>query len=571
VSARPSVKTLIALLLAVGLLGACTSAPAPRPATSDSAAASNPSARGSTITWGYEQEFSGFNPNTPEGATLANIVVLNAVLGGFWQFGPDGTLVPNTDFGSYQKVDDSPLTVRYTINPRAVWSDGVPVTCDDIALAWLAGSGATGPKGFAAASTAGMQDMNPPVCSADGRTATVRYRRPYADWRAQFGVPTLLPAHVVARQGGVTSIRQYLRQPRSAALAGAIAFYNKGWALNPGELKKELMPSSGPYVIDSWAAGQSLTLKANPRWWGTPPSTPTIVIRFIGGAAQPQALRNGEIQIMNPQPQVDLMQQLRAMGDSVRITTGETFRYEHLDFRFRGVFADRSLREAFAKCVPRQVVVDRLIRPFQPDAQILQSRFVYPFQADYERVTRGGGQAYATVDLAGSRRLLAGRTPTVRIGWAKDPQAPNRRRADTVALVQESCGRAGFRVVDAGSPTFLEREWVDGNYDLALFGWGGSPLVAGGSDFFGSRGGNNTTGYASVRADRLLAQLARETDRSRQVALLHQIDALLWADVVSLPLYAVPSVLATAPEIRNVRYNATLSDLTWNVAQWARS
>ncbi len=32
----------------------------------------------------------------------------------------------------------SPLTVTYTINAAAKWSDGVPVTADDMLLQWIA-------------------------------------------------------------------------------------------------------------------------------------------------------------------------------------------------------------------------------------------------------------------------------------------------------------------------------------------------------------------------------------------------------------------------------------------------
>jgi peptide/nickel transport system substrate-binding protein len=529
------------------------------------------SVKPSSITWAYEQEFSGYNLNTPAGATQANLVVLNGVLSGFWQFGSKGEILRTPDLGTYEKTAEDPLTVRYTINPKAVWSDGTPISCDDIVFAWLANSGVTGPKGFAAASRAGVEDMAKPQC-APGGTVKIVYKRPFADWSTQWGVGSILPSHVVARQGGLTKPWTELADdPRSPQLAKAIAFYNSGWSLRPGELKKDLMPSSGPYLIASWRAGQSLTLKANPRWWGAAPKSPTIVIRFVGGAAQPQALQNGEVQVIDPQPQVDLVRQLRAMGDSIRLTAAEAFRYEHLDFGFRGVFKDRTMREAFAKCVPRQRIVDNLVKPQNPDASVMQSRFVYPFQRRYPRFAAGaGGDGYTAVDIVGARKLLAGRTPRVRLGWYKDPTALNKRRADTVALIQASCGQAGFRVVDAGTPTFLDQEWVDGNYDLALFTWNGSPLVAGAADFFTSTAGNNTTGYASSRVDHLARSLAMEADPGRQRSLLLQIDRQLWADLVTIPLFALPAVLATATDVGGIRFNATAVDVTWNLGEWTR-
>ena len=40
-------------------------------------------------------------------------MVLNQVLTTFWEFGPDGTVVPNEEFGTYEKVD-MPSRVAYT-------------------------------------------------------------------------------------------------------------------------------------------------------------------------------------------------------------------------------------------------------------------------------------------------------------------------------------------------------------------------------------------------------------------------------------------------------------------------
>lgn len=569
---RPSARTVLALALGSSLIASgCTSSP--DPTTSRAVFEPTPAAAGSApFVWGFEREFSSYNLNTPEGGTTGNLVVLNAVQTGFFQYGPDGSPIPTTDFGTYEKIADRPLAVRYRFNDKAVWSDGAPIGCEDMVFAWLSGSGVTGPKGFAVGGTTGLEDMKKPDCSPDGKTVTVTYRRPYADWETQFGVASLLPSHIVARQGGLTkSWVEYADIPRSPQLVKAIEFYNHGWSLKPGELKKDLMPSSGPYLIDSWDAGQSLTLKANPKWWGKPPKTSTVTIRHISGSAQVQALENGEIQVMDPEPQVDLMKQLAALGDSVDVTKGSAFRYEHLDFSFRGVFADRSLREAFAKCVPRQQIVDSLIKPVNPSAEIQQSRFVLPFQPEYTQFERSvGGEKYTAVDIAGAKRLLAGRRPMVRIGWNKDPRVLNKRQADTVLLIQESCAQAGFRVVDAGSPTFLDLEWVAGNYDVALFGWTLGSNTVGQGDRFRTGGGSNTLGYSNREVDRLFTQQTAELDCGRQVAIAKRIDALLWKDLVTIPLFAHPGVLATAKGVTGVEYNPSMVNLSWNIAEWGR-
>ena len=81
-----------------------------------------------TFTWAYEQEFQSYNNNTADGNSSANAVVLNQVLRGFFQFAPDGAITPDTDFGTYEKTSDDPLTVKYTFNENAKWSEVVKLS-----------------------------------------------------------------------------------------------------------------------------------------------------------------------------------------------------------------------------------------------------------------------------------------------------------------------------------------------------------------------------------------------------------------------------------------------------------
>jgi peptide/nickel transport system substrate-binding protein len=286
-----------------------------------------------------------------------------------------------------------------------------------------------------------------------------------------------------------------------------------------------------------------------------------------------QALQNGEIDAMDPQPQVELVNQLKGLGDKVKFSTHDAYTFEHVDFNFRGAFADKNLREAFAKCIPRQQIVDNLIKPQNPNANILQSRYVFPFQPSYSQFENGvGGEKYNTVDIAGAKQLLAaaGKTGlTVRVGWRKDPAQINKRRVDTLALIAASCKQAGFNVVDAGTADFFEKALPEGNFDVAMYAWIGSPLVTGSSAIYVSKGDSNYDKYASPTVDSLTSQLNSETDTTKQVDLMKQIDTQLWTDLATIPLFAHPGLLATSPDVEGVEYNATQQELLWNAQEWS--
>jgi peptide/nickel transport system substrate-binding protein len=530
-----------------------------------------------TITLGYAQEFSSYNNNTVEANALANTVVLNQVLRGFYYFAPDGSIVRDTDIGTFEKTSDDPLTVKYTFSDNAVWSDGNQLDCDDAVFNWLTRNGKSGDKGFAPASTSGWDQMAKPQCADGDKAFTVVYDTPYADWEGQFA--TFEPAHIAEAQGGVTDIIAAADKPTDPGLAKIIEFWNKGWALNPGELKKDIMPAVGPYIIDSWTAGQSLTLKANEKWTGKKPAASTIVVRYIEDTAQTQALQNGEVNIIEPQPQVDIVNQLKALGDKVKVQTGDQFSFEHLDYNFKTEFSDLKVRQAFAKCVPRDQIVNNLLKPQNPNGTIAQSRFIFPFQPEYADYVSGlGAEQYDKADVAGAKKLLADAGKTgmeVKIGWQKVPEAPNKRRVDTIALIKASCDQAGFKIVDGGTPTFFAKDLSAGSWDIALFAWIGSPLVSGDPSIYqtkkGGKGGQNNGQYSNPKVDALLDSVTRELDKAKVLEIRKQVDQLLWDDLATIPLFPFPGLVATDATTSNVQINATNNDITWNAFDWTRT
>ena len=55
---------------------------------------------------------------------------------GFWHYNADSELIQDTDFGTYELVEEDPLTVKYTINEGVKWTDGTDVDAADLLLAW---------------------------------------------------------------------------------------------------------------------------------------------------------------------------------------------------------------------------------------------------------------------------------------------------------------------------------------------------------------------------------------------------------------------------------------------------
>ncbi len=110
----------------------------------------------------------------------------------------DGSMKVNTDyFTNVELTGTDPQVVTYTINPKAVWSDGTPITWEDIASQINATSGKD--KAYAIASPNGSDRVASVTRGVDDRQAVITFAKHYAEWRGMFaGNTMLLPKSMTA-------------------------------------------------------------------------------------------------------------------------------------------------------------------------------------------------------------------------------------------------------------------------------------------------------------------------------------------------------------------------------------
>jgi peptide/nickel transport system substrate-binding protein len=176
---------------------------------------------------------------------------------------------------------------------------------------------------------------------------------------------------------------------------------------------------NGPYVVSAWEQGQSLTLIRNDKYFGPKAHLDSVVFRFLPeSTTQPAALQNNEVDLIYPQPQLDLVAQVKALPDvTSELNIGLSF--EHLDFNFKNEhLADADVRRAIATGLNIGELVDRTVRQFTDEAKPLGSRIWLPGQPYYQDHF---GQ-YGKADAAGATRLLeeAGYTKGADGIYAKD-------------------------------------------------------------------------------------------------------------------------------------------------------
>ncbi|MFJ2146024.1 ABC transporter family substrate-binding protein [Glutamicibacter sp. NPDC087661] len=527
-------------------------------------------------------EFLSYNGFTPNTYSTYNSAIVDRMFAGFSYFGTDGTLYPNEALGSYEKVSDDPLTIKYTINEEAKWSDGTPITVADSVLAWAVqnlnlNEGSKDKPLFNSVSV-DLGDTVPagPQGDWDGKEFTVEFAEPDPDWALQSWM--LHPAHVVAEESGMSTeeLVKAILAGESDKLKKAADFWNEGWMTDPGKLPDEkISPVSGPYKLGSWKAGESVTLVANENYYGPAPATKELTFRFLEDASMVQALQNKDVDVINPQPTVDTLAQLENLGDAVAIQKGDTLTWEHLDFNFAkgNEMTNLELRKAFAMCVPRQQIVDNLIKPLNPDAIVMNSREVFPFQDNYQEVVEASYDGrYDQVDIEGAKKILEEQDAVgteVRIGYS----APNERRANQVSAIKSSCDEAGFKIEDTGSADFFSPNGAQdrGDYEVALFAWAGSGQISSGQNIYATGKPQNFGQYSNAEVDAAWATLASSLDPAVHAEQTKKIEKLLWDDLFGIPVFAHPGLSASGSDIQNVRHTATQDQIVWNAEQWVRA
>ncbi|BBX74040.1 hypothetical protein H7H78_17705 [Mycobacterium shinjukuense] len=505
-----------------------------------------------------------YNANTVVGAASAAAQAFARTLTGFGYHGPDGQVVADRDFGTVSVVGGAPLVLDYQIADNAVYSDGKPVTCDDLVLAWAAQSGRF--AGFDAASQAGYLDIANIECTPGQRKARVSFipDRGVVDYLQLFTATSLMPSHVIADQLNI-DVTTALLTNRVPLVEQIARLWNTAWDLKPGLTPEEVLkrfPSSGPYRIESVLDGGAVVLVANDRWWGARAVTKRITVRPQGADIQDR-VNSRSVAVVDVSTGSS---GVLATPDDYQRSDSPSGGIEQLIFAPQGPLAQVRARRAVALCTPREAIAR------DAGVAIANSR-LSPAADDAVAAADGVTEAarFTTGDPAAARDALGGAPLTVRMGY----QGPNARLAAIVGTIATSCAPAGITVSDVTLDTSGPQALRDGKIDVLLASTGGatgsgssgsSPMDA--YDLH-SGNGNNLSGYANPQVDGIIGGLAVSADPAERVRLLADAAPVLWAEMPTLPLYRQQRTLLMSTKMYAVSRNPTRWGAGWNMDRWA--
>jgi len=545
---------------------------------------------GGSISYGMTQRPTGCNPNTPGGDTPATLQVLGAVLPSPYVVNMNGGVSPNPNLivqAELVSAAPAPEKIVYTLNPDAVWSDGVPITAKDFIYAWQQQRGGLLSQPNTAASIAGYRDIGSITGSDKGRTVTVVFRTPFADWQMLFA--NLLPAHIMEKAG---------------------------WDPACSTVDPSIDLSGGPFRITR-VTPTAIVLGTNPRWWGTKPDVRTITVHIASGTQQlAQWVASNFVQVALPTAItptfLDQMTSLPSVESNVQLSP--TFLQLQMASGATSTLS-ANVRFAIALSVDRQALVNQQAAWALSSVEVASSNIYAQGESGYHAApltttTTTPGAAPATPTSTSTTAIVQGGSVNFPItpdptevadlmgvsGFART--APGdwlnvlgqpltiRLVADegdswaaaTAPQLQEQLEDAGFAVTLSLAPTAAAagQALADGSADAALIPQTTSPFlsqtVAWYTDLLGPPGQNgseNRTNYDNSTFNSTVVAASQQLNPVTAAKGYVVADTQLWSDVVALPLFTEPSVLIWSRKVGGVSQPVSSNSLLWYAQYWA--
>ena len=217
---------------------------------------------GGTVVLVIPEEPAGLNRYLADAALLYQ--VSDATLIGLTTPNEKGEYTPRLA-AELPTLSEDQTTVTWKLREGLKWSDGEPLTSDDIKFTWEAVSN---PNSGAYNATAGFELIES-IETPDDLTAVVQYSEPFVGYLGQFSAG-LLPRHATGDPEAMTTWE---------------------WNMKP--------VTAGPFVVTDWRSGESITMERNENYYEEgKPYLDQLVFRIIPEAASQTALmKQGEAQV----------------------------------------------------------------------------------------------------------------------------------------------------------------------------------------------------------------------------------------------------------------------------------
>jgi ABC-type transport system substrate-binding protein len=536
----------------IAALAACAPAPAPSapageaPAAPSEASAEVPATGTSDVRvlWSKPTNLSPFfSTNGFEQQ------VLRLTLGSVFKL--SDTLEPVPDLAESWEISEDSTTFTFHLREGLVWSDGAPLTVDDIiftierASDSRTGSTQKGRLSAIEGATAyGDQqaDSISGLIKVDDRTLTIKLSAPNAAFLTSMGTFSgfnVVPKHILEDVAPENMKEHPFSQ---APTVGA-----------------------GPYTFVRYETDQYAELVRNPNYWGPAPAIERIFMTIATPDVAVAQLQRGEMDLMNvPVEEVDRL----SNDPNITIMSVRSPSISQIAINNeRPYFQDKRVRQAMMYAIDRQGIVDSIMFG---QATVVNSPVIGPDWVGTPEVNE------YPFDPDKARELLA------EAGWDPNQQVDmiytqGTKEQDAYgAVIQQQLRDVGIQcnlVLIEGAE--LNRRYIqETDYDLFLFGGGlyrAEPSLTG--QYYYSHNltpaGGNGTHYVNPELDELLNAGVATSNLEERAKIYHQVAKIINEDVPTVFLWSPNSIYGVSKRLQGFVPPSYVASLLWNAEEWS--
>lgn len=474
---------------------------------------------------------------------------------------------------SLPEVTDDHLSYIFDLKENVKFSDGTPLTGEDVIFTMKT---IKNPFTDAQATRNYFADLKS-VELVNGNKFKVRFNMSKPYFRAVFSIGdmSITPKHILDKDGmndkftweDLESAQKTFDAKKFPEMQKYADFLNS----EEVSREKKYVIGSGPYMLDKWITGQSITLSRNDDYWNRSqvPNFPNkLVFKTIKDQnAAVVAAKNKETDYMEVIQPIDFVENVKdpeKFNLKKALVTEPTYNYIAWNNQ-HPIFSDKKVRWAMAYAIDRRSIIDKIVYGMGTPIQshiFIKSRF---HNSDLPEIPYDMNKAKQLLTEAGWKdtdgdgildKVINGKKTDFRFTFTNNT---NPKRKKVILILIEQLKQLGIEA------SIQEYEWSvfldkvkKHQFDANFSGW---QLTVTPDDPYqiwhssqATGEGSNHFSYINPESDKLLEENRMEFDDNKRMEILKKWQKIIYDDQPVTFLWSEPSRYLYSDRYRNARW-----------------
>lgn len=482
--------------------------------------------KGGKLIEGTISDISTFN--TLNSGDTSSTQMITLLFDGLLGITANGNNIPMLASALPQVSGDS-MTYTFKLRPNLKWSDGQPLTADDVVFTYNLIIGANNSSDFISRYRANLKRYLTSITAQDPQTVVFQFAKVLANFQDTHCRYGILPKHVL---GDVA--------PKDL---NTHAFFSGPTA------------ASGVFKFNRWDKGQQVVLERNSNYWGGQSNLDQYIFKVVTDAVVlAQQLKTGELDVGQPDAsQMDDLKTSHSLATSTFVNPGFVYYQHNLGPGTKGatIFGDKNVRKALYMALDRTAMAKAAYFGFATPADSPEAPTTWAYNTNMNpKYTFDKAKAEQMLDAAGWTKGADGVRASngVKLAFELNTNSGNKVRESLIQIMQQQWHDIGVEATprSIAFQTLVTQIRATHTFDVILIGIAFGDTDPDQTTLWTSSGigsgGLNGMQYRNSQIDSLMAQALTSTDRSKRKPIYDQIQNMIMDDLPA-PILFYPQYL----------------------------